>query len=99
RESLLRLCPFLCGGHRPSSPSRTGPAPLGGRPPADAPTRPLGVDEILLGKVKFLTVVSDLETREPLWMGWSASGRLWIGSSPRRCRPAPARRAGRVRGH
>jgi transposase len=27
------------------------------------------VDEIFLGKIKFLTVVSDLETREPLWMG------------------------------
>jgi len=33
------------------------------------PVRYLGVDEIFLGKVKFLTVVSDLETREPLWMG------------------------------
>lgn len=33
------------------------------------PARYLGVDEIFLGKVKFLTVVSDLETREPLWMG------------------------------
>jgi transposase len=33
------------------------------------PRRYLGVDEIFLGKVKFLTVVSDLETSEPLWMG------------------------------
>ncbi|MBI2459955.1 MAG: ISL3 family transposase, partial [Candidatus Rokubacteria bacterium] len=34
------------------------------------PVRPLGVDEIFLGKKdKFLTVVSDLETGEPLWMG------------------------------
>jgi len=32
--------------------------------------RYLGVDEIFLGKTtKFLTVVSNLETREPLWMG------------------------------
>ena len=32
--------------------------------------RYLGVDEIFLGKAaKFLTVVSNLETREPLWMG------------------------------
>jgi transposase len=37
------------------------------RPPT--PRRYLGVDEIFLGKVKFLTVVSDLETSEPLWMG------------------------------
>jgi hypothetical protein len=35
-----------------------------------APVRYLGVDEIFLGKaVKFLTVVSDLETGEPLWVG------------------------------
>ncbi len=27
------------------------------------------MDEIFLGKIKFLTVVSDLETSEPLWMG------------------------------
>ena len=34
------------------------------------PLRYLGVDEIFLGKtVKFLTVVSDLETGEPLWVG------------------------------
>ncbi len=34
------------------------------------PRRYLGVDEIFLGKtVKFLTVVSDLETGEPLWVG------------------------------
>ena len=34
------------------------------------PLRQLGVDEIFLGKaVKFLTVVSNLATREPLWMG------------------------------
>jgi transposase len=38
-----------------------------GRP--RTPRRYLGVDEIFLGKIKFLTVVSDLETREPLWMG------------------------------
>lgn len=39
-----------------------------GRP--RAPLRQLGVDEIFLGKTtKFLTVVSNLETREPLWMG------------------------------
>ncbi len=38
------------------------------RPPA--PLRYLGVDEIFLGKAaKFLTVVSNLGTREPLWMG------------------------------
>jgi transposase len=40
---------------------------------AARPRRPLhylGVDEIFLGKtVKFLTVVSDLATGEPLWMG------------------------------
>jgi transposase len=40
---------------------------------AARPRRPLhylGVDEIFLGKtVKFLTVVSDLETGEPLWVG------------------------------
>src|SRR5437899_3880644 len=39
---------------------------------AERPRRPLhylGVDEIFLGKtVKFLTVVSNLETGEPLWM-------------------------------
>src|SRR5262249_62120869 len=34
------------------------------------PVRYLGVDEILLGKRdKFLTVVSDLESGEPLWVG------------------------------
>src|SRR2546422_9329467 len=33
------------------------------------PRRYLGVDEIFLGKIKFVTVVSDLDTREPLWMG------------------------------
>jgi transposase len=34
------------------------------------PLRYLGVDEIFLGKTdKFLTVVSDLETGEPLWVG------------------------------
>jgi transposase len=34
------------------------------------PLRYLGVDEIFLGKTdKFLTVVSDLETAEPLWVG------------------------------
>ncbi len=39
-----------------------------GRP--RAPLRYLGVDEIFLGKdVKFLTVVSNLETGEPLWLG------------------------------
>jgi transposase len=40
---------------------------------ATRPRRPLhylGVDEIFLGKtVKFLTVVSDLESGEPLWVG------------------------------
>lgn len=40
---------------------------------ADRPRQPLhylGVDEIFLGKtVKFLTVVSDLESGEPLWVG------------------------------
>ena len=35
-----------------------------------SPVHYLGVDEIFLGKtVKFLTVVSDLETGEPLWVG------------------------------
>jgi hypothetical protein len=39
-----------------------------GRP--RAPLRYLGVDEIFLGKgVKFLTVVSNLETGEPVWLG------------------------------
>ena len=39
-----------------------------GRP--RVPLRHLGVDEIFLGKTtKFLTVVSHLETREPLWRG------------------------------
>ena len=34
------------------------------------PVRYLGVDEIFLGqRTKFLTVVSNLETGEPLWMG------------------------------
>ncbi len=40
---------------------------------AERPRTPLhylGVDEIFLGKaIKFLTVVSDLETGEPLWIG------------------------------
>lgn len=37
---------------------------------AREPVRSLGVDEIFLGKKdKFLTVVSDLEAGEPLWMG------------------------------
>src|SRR2546425_10813033 len=69
------------------------------RPPT--PGRYLGVDEIFLGKIKFLTVVSDLETREPLWDGpGTQAGDPWTGSSPRRCRPPPPpRRAGRVRGH
>ena len=31
----------------------------------------MGVDEIYLGKSqKFLTVVSDLQSGEPLWFGW-----------------------------
>ena len=35
-----------------------------------SPLHYLGVDEIFLGKtIKFLTVVSDLETGEPLWVG------------------------------
>ena len=39
-----------------------------GRP--RVPLRHLGVDEIFLGKTtKFLTGVSHLETREPLWRG------------------------------
>jgi transposase len=39
-----------------------------GRP--RTPLRYLGVDEFFVGKgVQFLTVVSDLETAEPLWMG------------------------------
>ena len=44
----------------------------GGRPAGRlrAPLRQLGVDEIFLGKTsKFLTVVSNLETPEPLWLG------------------------------
>ena len=41
---------------------------MGGRPSADPSALP-GVDEIFLGKIKVLTVVSDLETSEPLWMG------------------------------
>jgi hypothetical protein len=33
------------------------------------PRRYLGVDELFLGKLAFLTVVSDLETGEPIWLG------------------------------
>ena len=36
--------------------------------------RQMGVDEIYLGKKqKFLTVVSNLQTGEPLWLGGSGS--------------------------
>lgn len=34
-----------------------------------ATLRKMGVDEIHLGKIKFITVVSNLETGEPLWFG------------------------------
>src|SRR6516165_7586603 len=33
------------------------------------PRRYLGVDELFLGKLAFPTVVSDLETGEPIWLG------------------------------
>jgi len=33
------------------------------------PRRYLGVDELFFGKLAFLTVVSDLETGEPIWLG------------------------------
>ena len=33
------------------------------------PRRYLGVDELFLGELAFLTVVSDLETGEPIWLG------------------------------
>ena len=39
------------------------------KPPA---RRHLGMDEIYLGKTtKFVTVVSNVETGEPLWFGWA----------------------------
>ena len=42
----------------------------------------MGVDEIHLGKKqKFMTVVSNLETGEPLWMGGSGRKRRWTSSS------------------
>jgi transposase len=41
---------------------------VGGGPPADARALP-GSGRDLPEKIKFLTVVSDLETSEPLWMG------------------------------
>ena len=44
--------------------------------------RQMGVDEIYLGKKqKFLTVVSNLETGEPLWFGGSGRNRRWTSSS------------------
>ena len=70
-----------------------------GRP--RAPLRQLGVDEIFLGKAtKFLTVVSNLETREPLWMGKERKretlDRFFAEALP----PAlAAGGAGRLRGH
>ena len=43
--------------------------------------RQMGVDEIYLGKKqKFVTVVSNLETREPLWFG-AERKRSWMSSS------------------
>ena len=51
-------------GHRPAVSGALGP---GASRPA---LRQMGVDEIYLGKSqKFLTVVSNLETGEPLWFG------------------------------
>ena len=44
--------------------------------------RQMGVDEIDLGKKqKFLTVVSNLETREPLWFGGDGRKKRWTSSS------------------
>jgi transposase len=44
--------------------------------------RQMGVDEIYLGKKqKFLTVVSNLETGEPLWFGRSGRKKRWMSSS------------------
>jgi hypothetical protein len=43
--------------------------------------RQMGVDEIHLGKQpKFITVASNLETGEPLWLGESGKRRRWINS-------------------
>ncbi len=42
----------------------------------------MGVDEIHLGKKeKFLTVVSNLETGEPLWFGKERKKRRWTNTS------------------
>ena len=42
----------------------------------------MGIDEIYLGKTqKFLTVVSNLETGEPLWFGGTGNKRRWTISS------------------
>src|ERR1700738_1249151 len=44
--------------------------------------RQMGVDEIYLGKKqKFLTVVSNLATGEPLWLGGNGSKKRWMSSS------------------
>lgn len=49
-----------------------------------AALREVGVDEIYLGKTqKFLTVVSNLETGEPLWLARTVQRTLWTDSSAR----------------
>ena len=46
--------------------------------PASAALAQMGVDEIYLGKKdKFLTVVSNLETGEPLWFGRERKKKRW----------------------
>jgi hypothetical protein len=42
----------------------------------------MGVDEIYFGKqMKFITVVSNLDTGEPLWFGRTANRKPWMSFS------------------
>ena len=51
--------------------------------------RQIGVDEIYLGKKqKFVTVVSNLETGEPVWFGPERKRRHWTGSSGKNSVPS-----------
>jgi Helix-turn-helix domain of transposase family ISL3 len=47
------------------------------------PLAQMGVDEIYFGKqMKFITVVSNLETGEPLWFGQDRKRAAWLMAAP-----------------
>ena len=71
---------WVCRQHGPGHrPAVSGAVGEGRRKPV---LRQMGVDEIHLGKKqKFLTVVSNLETGEPLWFGRERKKERWMSSS------------------